>query len=251
MSQDADASMELSGARARRGEGAPLLEVRGLTKRFNGVTAVNGVDTALYSGELLSLIGPNGSGKTTLFNCVTGFLQPDEGEVYFRGEAITGERPDRIVLRGISRTFQNVRIFPGLTVVDNLMVSLQQHQEDSLLQRALHTRRIRTLEAEASDPGRSLTRKRTARRLRRRPHSSRLRVGSSPPDGSVRSSRRPRWRSDPRRRSRDPRCSVDAPSFLLPACRVSCLHLRRRRAPKKDAAFPARRARGPARSPRS
>ena len=133
------------------GKAAPLLEVQGLTKRFIGVTAVDQVDMALYPGELLSLIGPNGSGKTTLFNCVTGFLKPEEGRVRFRGDDITGDRPDRIALKGLSRTFQNVRIFPGLTVFDNLMLSLQQYQEDALLARALQTARIRRLEASSAE----------------------------------------------------------------------------------------------------
>lgn len=128
------------------GTAQPMLEVANLTKRFNGVVAVNQVDMQLMQGELLSLIGPNGSGKTTLFNCVTGFLKPEGGEVRFRGEEITNERPDKIALRGISRTFQNVRIFPSLTAMQNLLLSLQQHQEDSLLRRALHSRGIQTLE---------------------------------------------------------------------------------------------------------
>ena len=77
------------------GKGTPTLEVRKLTKRFDGVTAVNQVDMEIYEGELLSLIGPNGSGKTTLFNCITGFLRPEEGEVIFKGEPITHARPDK------------------------------------------------------------------------------------------------------------------------------------------------------------
>ncbi len=129
----------------------PLLQVRNLTKRFDGVTAVNQVDMEIHKGELLSLIGPNGSGKTTMFNCITGFLRPEEGDVMFNGKNITNERPDTIALRGICRTFQNVRILVSLTVFDNLMVALQQHQEDSLWNRALHTRRIRHLEADSAD----------------------------------------------------------------------------------------------------
>lgn len=129
----------------------PVLALDGLTKRFNGVTAVDHVDMALYDGELLSLIGPNGSGKTTLFNCVTGFLKPEEGTITFNGHDITSERPDKVALRGISRTFQNVRIFPGLTVFDNLMLALQQHQEDNLLARAVRSGRIRRLEGESAE----------------------------------------------------------------------------------------------------
>ena len=128
-----------------------LLTLKGVTKRFDGVLAVDRVDLEIHPGELLSLIGPNGSGKTTLFNCITGYLRPEEGQILLGGSEITHERPDRIALRGISRTFQNVRIFPGLTVLENLLVSLQQYQEENLLLRTLHAPRIRHLEAEATE----------------------------------------------------------------------------------------------------
>ena len=129
----------------------PLLDIREVTKRFDGVTAVDQVDMSIRRGELISLIGPNGSGKTTMFNCITGFLRPEEGKIYFKGEEITQERPDKIVLRGISRTFQNLRILPSLTVFENLMVALQQHQEDNLLKRSFHSRSIRKLERESQE----------------------------------------------------------------------------------------------------
>lgn len=129
----------------------PMLDIKAVTKRFDGVTAVDQVDMNIKRGELISLIGPNGSGKTTMFNCITGFLRPEEGNIFFKGEDITQERPDKIALRGISRTFQNLRILPGLTVFENLMVALQQHQEDNLLKRSLHSRSIRQLERESQD----------------------------------------------------------------------------------------------------
>ena len=129
----------------------PLLDINEVTKRFDGVTAVNQVDMSIKRGELISLIGPNGSGKTTMFNCITGFLRPEEGKIIFKNEDITQERPDKIALRGISRTFQNLRILPGLTVFENLMVALQQHQEDNLLKRSLHSRSIRRLERESQE----------------------------------------------------------------------------------------------------
>jgi ABC-type branched-subunit amino acid transport system ATPase component len=114
------------------------------------VVALHRVDLEIQPGQITSLIGPNGSGKTTLFNCVTGFLRPEEGQIWYRGEAITHLRPDKIALRGICRTFQNVRIFPSLTVLENMLVSVQQHQEENLLQRVLHTPRINRLEAAAT-----------------------------------------------------------------------------------------------------
>jgi branched-chain amino acid transport system ATP-binding protein len=134
----------------------PLLTLDGVTKRFNGVVAVDQVDLVVRPGELLSLIGPNGSGKTTLFNCITGYLRPEEGRILLGDDEITHERPDRIALRGISRTFQNVRIFPGLTVLQNLLLSLQQYQEDNLLLRTLHAPSIRRLEGQAIERAMSL-----------------------------------------------------------------------------------------------
>lgn len=127
----------------------PLLSVRGIRKSFGGVAALDGVDFDLFPGELVSLIGPNGSGKSTLFNCITGYLKPDSGTVVFKGEDITGRRPDQIVLKGIGRTFQDVRVFRSLTVVESLVLFAQQHQEESLLRRFLHTPDIRRFEAEA------------------------------------------------------------------------------------------------------
>jgi ABC-type branched-subunit amino acid transport system ATPase component len=126
-----------------------LLEVRDLTKRFLGVTAVDAVHLAVEPGELVSLIGPNGSGKTTLFNCVTGYLAADGGRVLFRGCDVTNAPPHRVARLGIARTFQQVSVFPRLSALDNLLVFLQQHQEERLLARLLRTRGLRQLEAEA------------------------------------------------------------------------------------------------------
>src|SRR5205814_4434939 len=84
---------------------APILEGRGLTRRFGGVTALKGVDVAIRPGEILAVIGPNGAGKTTLFNLVGGVLPPDEGDVYLDGRRVTGESPHRIAARGVARTF--------------------------------------------------------------------------------------------------------------------------------------------------
>ena len=100
----------------------PLLEISGLTKRFLGITAVDGVDLALEAGELVSLIGPNGSGKTTLFNCITGVEQRDEGEISFKGRRIDGLKPHQVFHEGIGRTFQIIRVFPELTALENLLV---------------------------------------------------------------------------------------------------------------------------------
>ena len=131
-----------------------LLEVRGLVKRFLGVTAVDQVDLAVEPGELVSLIGPNGSGKTTLFNCVTGYLDADGGRVLFRGRDLTGTAPHRVARLGVARTFQQVSVFPRLSALENLLVFLQQHQEEHLLARLLRTPRLRRLEAQAVERAR-------------------------------------------------------------------------------------------------
>ena len=127
----------------------PLLEVRGLTKRFLGVTAVDAVDLAVEAGELVSLIGPNGSGKTTLFNCVTGLLLPDGGRVAFRGRDVTGAASHTIARLGIGRTFQLVSVFPRLSALENLVTFLQQHQEERFVGRLLRLPGVRRLEAVA------------------------------------------------------------------------------------------------------
>ena len=133
-----------------------LLEVRGLVKRFLGVTAVDQVDLSVEPGELVSLIGPNGSGKTTLFNCVTGYLAADGGRVLFRGHDLTGAPPHRVARLGVARTFQQVSVFPRLSALENLLVFLQQHQEEQLLARLLRTPRLRRLEATAVERARRL-----------------------------------------------------------------------------------------------
>jgi len=101
-----------------------MLTITKLKKTFGGLIALNDVDLELRKNEILSLIGPNGSGKSTLFNVVSGMYKADGGEVYYEGKAITNERPDEISRKGISRTFQNVRLFPDLTVIENVMIGM-------------------------------------------------------------------------------------------------------------------------------
>lgn len=104
-----------------------ILEVRGLTKHFGGIRALDGIGLGLAAGELVGLIGPNGSGKTTLFNVVTGIYRPDRGEVLLEGEDIAGLPPHRINHLGIARTFQNIRLFRNLSVLDNVRVAYHRH----------------------------------------------------------------------------------------------------------------------------
>src|ERR1043165_2822213 len=99
-----------------------LLEVKGLRRRFGGVTALDGADLTVEPGRITGLIGPNGAGKTTLFNAVTGALKPNGGAVTFDGTDVTGWRPDRLASIGLSRTFQIARGLAQLTVIENLML---------------------------------------------------------------------------------------------------------------------------------
>jgi len=101
--------------------GEKILSVKGLGKSFGGVVAVENVSFDLHQGEILGVIGPNGAGKTTLFNLITGIYKPDKGTVTYRGEDITGRSPDRVAGKGLARTFQNIRVYPQLSVLDNVM----------------------------------------------------------------------------------------------------------------------------------
>lgn len=100
----------------------PMLSLRGLTRRFGGLTAVDAIDLDLARGELVSIIGPNGAGKTTLFNLVTGLDRPDDGTVRFEGRDVTALSPERLAAEGIARTFQLGRVFGNLSVMDNVLI---------------------------------------------------------------------------------------------------------------------------------
>jgi len=104
-----------------------------VTKRFGGLEAVSKVDLELNEHAIYSIIGPNGAGKTTFFNCVTGFYTPEEGKIVFKGRNITGLSPDRVTRLGISRTYQNIRLFKNMTAVENILVGMQPHLKSGLL----------------------------------------------------------------------------------------------------------------------
>src|SRR6266571_6983798 len=104
-----------------------LLELDKVTIRFGGLTAVSELDLAIGDGDMFGLIGPNGAGKTTAFNLITGVYQPTAGEILFAGDTLVGLKPYQITARGIARTFQNIRLFPSLTVFDNVRVAFNLH----------------------------------------------------------------------------------------------------------------------------
>jgi branched-chain amino acid transport system ATP-binding protein len=113
---------------SRETQTPPVLELRGVTKRFGGITACKDITFNVARGQIMGLIGPNGAGKTTAFNLITGVYGLTEGSVLLEGEAITGKRPDLIVRRGIARTFQNIRLFRNLSVLDNVVIALDCHE---------------------------------------------------------------------------------------------------------------------------
>lgn len=112
-----------------------LLEVQGITKRFGGLVAVNDFSLSVDQGHIVALIGPNGAGKTTAFNVIAGFYKPNSGRVFFDGKEITGLRPDQICKLGLARTFQVVRPFGNLSVLDNVMVGAYAHTHNTRLAR--------------------------------------------------------------------------------------------------------------------
>ena len=104
-----------------------ILIARGATKQFGGLVAVDDLDLEIKEQSIHSVIGPNGAGKTTFFNCVTGFYKVEAGEILFQGRSVVGLLPDQIVQLGVTRTYQNIRLFPNLTVMENILVGLHGH----------------------------------------------------------------------------------------------------------------------------
>ena len=102
----------------------PLLNAQSVTKRFGGLTAVDHMDFSIDSGQIVSIIGPNGAGKTTFFNTMTGIYKPEEGKLEFNGQSLIGHRPDQIAAQGIKRTFQNIRLFGSMTVIENILIGM-------------------------------------------------------------------------------------------------------------------------------
>ena len=132
-------------------EPAKLLELRGVTMQFGGVTALSNVDLHVATGEILGLIGPNGAGKTTVFNIVTGVFEPTEGDIVFNGQSIVGRKRYQITKAGIARTFQNIRLFPDMSALENVMVGTDARHKTSVPGAIIRTARHRREEREGRD----------------------------------------------------------------------------------------------------
>jgi branched-chain amino acid transport system ATP-binding protein len=128
---------------------APVLEVRSVTKRFGGLTAVKDLTMNVTRGALYGLIGPNGAGKTTVFNLLTGVYEPTDGEVHLEGRRVDGKAPFEIARLGMARTFQNIRLFPDMTVLQNVMAARHLRSRQTLADAILGTRRHHTDEQQA------------------------------------------------------------------------------------------------------
>jgi len=134
----------------------PSLTARKVTKRFGGLIAVDELDVEIKESSIHSIIGPNGAGKTTFFNCVTGFYRPEEGEILFGGHSLVGLLPDQIVRLGVARTYQNIRLFPNLTAIENVLVGLHSHLKAGFFGIVLGLPATQREDKEASEEARRL-----------------------------------------------------------------------------------------------
>lgn len=119
------------------------LEVKNLTLRFGGITALNEIDLKVNTGDLFAIIGPNGAGKTSLLNCITGYYTPQEGQIFFNGEGITNLSTHHLTKIGIGRTYQNIELFPGMSVLSNMLLARHVHCNYSVAKASLFTKSVR------------------------------------------------------------------------------------------------------------
>jgi branched-chain amino acid transport system ATP-binding protein len=126
-----------------------ILEAHKVTKRFGGLTAVGTFDVAIRERSIHSIIGPNGAGKTTVFNCITGFYRAEEGTILYKGEPLDGMSPDRITRQGIARTYQNIRLFQNMTVIENVLVGQHYHMKAGIFGAIIRGKRVQREEEEA------------------------------------------------------------------------------------------------------
>ena len=134
--------------------GVQILEVKDLAVSFGGIKAVNGLTFSVHEGEIVSVIGPNGAGKTSAFNCISGFYRPNQGSVTFDGNPITRNKPSRITQLGMARTFQNVRLFKEMTVLENVKTGMHTRLKQNVFDAMLHTPRYRRSEAQCTEDAR-------------------------------------------------------------------------------------------------
>jgi len=134
----------------------PILDIQRCTKRFGGLVAVKDLSMALHSGDLYGLIGPNGAGKTTIFNLITGVYVPDEGSITLDGKPIHGIKPSAIAKQGMSRTFQNIRLFGSMTVLENVQVAHHMHRKQSVFDAIMRMPSMKTEESEIQQSGMEL-----------------------------------------------------------------------------------------------
>ncbi len=137
-------------------ETAPVLEIRGMTQQFGGLRAVSDFNVKLMPGELTGLIGPNGAGKTTVFNLVSGFYQPTVGEIFINGQPTAGLKPHKVTALGVARTFQNIRLWNDMTVLDNIRVAQHYWLNYGFFSSVFRTKRYKHREAQISEEANEL-----------------------------------------------------------------------------------------------
>jgi branched-chain amino acid transport system ATP-binding protein len=129
----------------------PLLEATDIILKFGGLTVIDSLNMSIRENSIMSLIGPNGAGKTSIFNCLTGFYQPNSGKIIFRGKSIMRKKPHKITQAGMARTFQNLRLFPNMSVLDNVKAGMHCRSTAGVIGAVLHTPGQRREEQEITD----------------------------------------------------------------------------------------------------